>query len=83
MKDINTFCLPEIIYNPTLVLSPHIFLLGMLFHIQLFKSLSIKTTEQLYSLSILNELNQQELSLQNDLLNKFIICMMVCEGDDV
>ncbi|KAL2374951.1 hypothetical protein RJ035_001618 [Blastomyces gilchristii] len=49
----------------------------------LFKSLSIKTAEQLYSLGILNELNQQELSLQNDLLDKFIICMVICEGDDV
>ncbi|ODH12934.1 hypothetical protein ACO22_07765 [Paracoccidioides brasiliensis] len=83
MKNVNTFWLSEIIYDLTLVLSSHVFLLGMLFHIQVFKSSSIKTAEQLYSLSILNRLNQQELPLQNDLLDKFIFCMMVCKKDDI
>ncbi|KGM91454.1 uncharacterized protein PADG_12475 [Paracoccidioides brasiliensis Pb18] len=68
----NTFWLPEIIYDLTLVLSPHAFLLGMLFHIQAFKSSSIKTAEQLYSLGILDRLNQQELPLRDDLLDKFV-----------
>ncbi|KLJ12185.1 hypothetical protein EMPG_12753, partial [Blastomyces silverae] len=35
----------KIIYNLTLILSSHVFLLRMLFHIQMFKSLSIKTAE--------------------------------------
>ncbi|PGG98902.1 hypothetical protein GX51_06549 [Blastomyces parvus] len=72
MKNANTFWLPEIIYDPTLVLSPHVFLLGMLFHIQAFKSPSIRTAEQLYSLGILDRLNQQELPLRDGLLDKFI-----------
>ncbi|ODH52419.1 hypothetical protein GX48_01482 [Paracoccidioides brasiliensis] len=82
MKDVNTFRLPEIIYDPTLVLSPHVFL-GMLFHIEVFKSPSLKTPEQLYSLRILDRLNQQELPLRDDLANKFIFCMVVREGDGV
>ncbi|OJD16129.1 hypothetical protein AJ78_03709 [Emergomyces pasteurianus Ep9510] len=83
MKDANTFWLPEIIYDPTLVLSPHVFLLGMLFHIQAFKSPSIRTAEQLYSLGILDGLNQQELPMRDDLLDKFVFCMVVREGDGV
>ncbi|ODH43977.1 hypothetical protein ACO22_00949 [Paracoccidioides brasiliensis] len=83
MKDVNTFRLPEIIYDPTLVLSPHVFLLGMLFHIEVFKSPSLKTPERLYSLRILDRLNQQELPLRDDLANKFIFCMVVREGDGV
>jgi hypothetical protein len=36
----NTFPIPEIVFDPTLVLSPHVFLLGMLFRIQAFKNIS-------------------------------------------
>ncbi|KAL4737188.1 hypothetical protein BDV11DRAFT_192371 [Aspergillus similis] len=39
-KEKNTFPIPEIIFDPILVLSPHVFLLGMLFHIQGFKNFS-------------------------------------------
>jgi hypothetical protein len=43
----NEFKIPEIIYDPTLVLSPHTFLLGMLFKVQAFKSTSIVSPEKL------------------------------------
>ncbi|OJD22468.1 hypothetical protein ACJ73_06185 [Blastomyces percursus] len=83
MKDANTFWLPEIIYDPTLVLSPHIFLLGMLFHIRAFKSPGIRRPEDLYRLGVLNGLNQQELPLRDDLADLFVFCSAVREGGGV
>ncbi|KGQ00729.1 hypothetical protein PAAG_12607 [Paracoccidioides lutzii Pb01] len=63
MKDANTFPLPEIIYDPTLVLSPHVLLLGMLFHINAYKSPSIDCPQNLYNLNVLKGLNEQQLPL--------------------
>ncbi|EDN05111.1 predicted protein [Histoplasma mississippiense (nom. inval.)] len=83
MKDANTFWLPEIIYDPTLVLSPHVFLLGMLFYIQAFKSPGIRRPEDLYSLGVLNGLNQQQLPLRDDLADLFVFCSAVREGGGV
>ncbi|KMP09285.1 hypothetical protein CIRG_09455 [Coccidioides immitis RMSCC 2394] len=34
IKNVNTFLLPEVIYDLTLILSLHVLLLGMLFHIK-------------------------------------------------
>ncbi len=70
----NVFQIPEIIYDPTLILSPHVFLLGMLFKAQAFASPSINSLEKLYSLNILNELGEQKLPLKEKLDNEFIFC---------
>ncbi|KAN0116787.1 Protein of unknown function (DUF3435) domain containing protein [Hyaloscypha variabilis] len=59
IKDTNTFPIPEIIFNPTLILSPYIFLLGILFKMLAFKSPSINSLERLYSLNILDRLNKR------------------------
>ncbi|OJD20116.1 hypothetical protein ACJ73_08553, partial [Blastomyces percursus] len=53
-KALNEFKIPEIIFDQTLVLSPHICLLTMLFHIGGFMSISttglvLDSTEKLYS----------------------------------
>ncbi|KAH6667257.1 hypothetical protein B0J14DRAFT_603092, partial [Halenospora varia] len=77
MKDANEFKIPEIIYDPTLVLSPHTFLLGMLFKVQAFKSPSIVSPEKLYSLNVLNGMNEQQLPLRDELSDDFIICQAV------
>jgi uncharacterized protein DUF3435 len=79
----NTFQLPEIIYDPSLILSPHVFLLGMLFYIQAFKSPSIASPEKLYDLRVLNGLNEQKLPLRDDLADKFVFCEAVREGEAV
>lgn len=71
MKDANVFLIPEIIYDPMLVLSPHVFLLGMLFKGQAFKSPSIDSPKRLYSLSILDGLNKQLLPLKEELDDDF------------
>ena len=74
------FLIPEIIYDPTLVLSPHVFLLGMLFKIQAFESPSIDSPERLYSLNVLDGLNEQALPLREELDDDFVFCPAVREA---
>jgi hypothetical protein len=59
------------------VLSPHTFLLGMLFKVQAFKSPSIVSPEKLYSLNVLNGMNEQQLPLKDELSDDFIFCQAV------
>ncbi|KKZ67419.1 hypothetical protein EMCG_06914 [[Emmonsia] crescens] len=80
-KASDTFTLSEIIYDPSLILSPHVFLLGMLFHFQAFKSPSLTSPERLYDLGVLEGLNQQKLPLRDDLRDKFLFCEAVREGE--
>jgi hypothetical protein len=77
------FPIPEIIYDPTLVLSPHVFLLSMLFKAQAFKSPSIDSPERLYSLDVLDGLNEQELPLKDELGDDFVFCQAVREAHSV
>lgn len=79
--DRNEFKIPEIIFDPTLVLSPHVCLLSMLFHIKGFKRISttgpvLDSPEKLYSLGVLDGLGQQELKLKDNLLDKFVFCQV-------
>ncbi|KGY15246.1 hypothetical protein PABG_11827 [Paracoccidioides brasiliensis Pb03] len=83
MKDQNTFRLREIIFDPTLILSPHVFLLGMLFHIKAFKYLLITGAETLYDLGVLEGLNYQKVPLRNNLDDKFVFGQAVREADAV
>lgn len=50
----NTFVIPEILHDPTLILSPHEFLLGILFDNNAFWAPSIKTNEDLRRLWLEN-----------------------------
>lgn len=84
-KHSNEFKIPEIIFDPTLVLSPHVCLLGMLFHIKGFKRRSsngpvLDCPENLYRLGILDGLGQQPLLLKEDLLDKFVFCQVSRDG---
>lgn len=77
--DRNEFKIPEIIFDPTLVLSPHICLLTMLFHIGGFKSIStsgpvLDCAEKLYRVKVLDGKGQQPLLLKDELLDKFVFC---------
>ena len=79
--DRNEFKVPEIIFDPTLVLSPHVCLLSMLFHIQGFKKSSttgpvLDCPAKLYSLKVLNGKGQQELKLKDEILDKFVFCQV-------
>ncbi|OAT04586.1 hypothetical protein BDBG_16292 [Blastomyces gilchristii SLH14081] len=78
-KALNEFKISEIIFDSTLVLSLHICLLTLLFHIGGFKSIStsepvLDCAEKLYSIKVLNGKGQQLLLLKNELLNKFVFC---------
>ncbi|EAS30331.2 uncharacterized protein CIMG_05810 [Coccidioides immitis RS] len=80
-KALNKFKILEIIFDLTLVLSPHICLLTMLFHIGGFKSISttgpvLDSAEKLYSIKVLDGKGQQPLLLKNELLDKFVFCQM-------
>ncbi|EED11909.1 conserved hypothetical protein [Talaromyces stipitatus ATCC 10500] len=61
-KDENTFPLPEIIFDPSLVLSPHVFLLGLLFADRAFRCVDgeevLVSAEQLLRLYIRPECNE-------------------------
>ena len=83
--DRNEFKIPETIFDPTLVLSPHVCLLSMLFHIQGFKRFSttgpvLDCPEKLYSLGVLNGKGQQELKLKDEILDKFVFCQVEREA---
>ncbi|CZS92472.1 uncharacterized protein RAG0_03051 [Rhynchosporium agropyri] len=82
-KDMNEFKIPDIIYDPTLVLSPHVFLLGMLFKARAFKSPSIDCPERLYSLKVLKGLNEQPLPLRDEMDDEFIFCEAVDEAQGI
>ncbi|EEH36509.2 hypothetical protein PAAG_06927 [Paracoccidioides lutzii Pb01] len=73
--DGNVFKMPEIIFDPTLVLSPHICLLSMLFRIGGFKLIwttgqVLDSAENLYSAKVLDGKGQQQLLLKDELLDK-------------
>jgi hypothetical protein len=74
------FMILEIIYDPTLVHSPHVFLLGMLFKIRAFKSPSIDSPENLYSLDVLEGLNEQSLPLREAIDDDFVFCQAIREA---
>jgi len=48
----NTFPIPEIIYDSSLILSPYAFLLGLIFANQAFKALNLTSPEQLGKLYV-------------------------------
>lgn len=58
------------------MLSPHTFLLGMLFKVQAFKSPSIVSPEKLYSLNVLDGMNEQQLPLRDELRDDFVFCQV-------
>jgi hypothetical protein len=78
-----TFPIPEIIFDPTLVLSPHTFLLGMLFKAKAFLDPSIDSPEKLYSLNVLKGLGEQELPLRGELDDEFLFCQVVREANGI
>ncbi|KAH7304346.1 hypothetical protein BKA65DRAFT_364159, partial [Rhexocercosporidium sp. MPI-PUGE-AT-0058] len=73
------FKIPKIIYDLTFILSPHVFLLGILFKAPIFKSPSINYPIKLYNLKVLKGLNKQLLPLQDEINCEFIFYKAVRE----
>lgn len=69
MKTSNTFPVPEIIFDPSLVLSPHVFLLGLILADGAFAAPNLTSAEQLSRLDIRPGTNQLPLLLKSSLAN--------------
>jgi hypothetical protein len=78
-----TFLIPEIIFDLTLVLSLHVFLLRMLFKARAFQDLNIDLPDKLYSLKVLKGLGEQELLLREEINDEFVFCQAVREVDSI
>ncbi|BDD63414.1 hypothetical protein MAP00_008306 [Monascus purpureus] len=74
----NTFPLPEIIYGPSLMLSPHTFLLGILFHDDAFRAPGIKSMEDLRRLWVEDGRQQMEVPLKRDKAKHYVFCKVKC-----
>ncbi|KAI2834294.1 hypothetical protein CBS11350_10827 [Aspergillus niger] len=70
----NTFPLPEIIYDPSLMLSPHTFLLGILFHDDAFRAPGIKSMGDLRRLWVEDGRQQMEVPLKRDKAKHYVFC---------
>ncbi|OAQ58191.1 C2H2 finger domain-containing protein [Pochonia chlamydosporia 170] len=66
-KDAKTFTIPEMMFDPSLLLSPHAFLLGILFRHQAFRASHLTSPRQLDELDIHPGERELSLPLRNDL----------------
>jgi hypothetical protein len=65
----NTFPIPEIVYDPSLIFSPHMILLGMIFDDQAFAAPSLTSPEKLSRLDIEPGCNQLPLPFKQEMEN--------------
>lgn len=65
----NTFPFPEIMYDETLIFSPHVILLGILFHDRAFAAYNLRTPEDLSRLVIPPGRNELPIRLKRSLDN--------------
>ncbi|CAJ2505605.1 Uu.00g129990.m01.CDS01 [Anthostomella pinea] len=66
-KDAKTFTIPETMFDPSLLLSPHVFLLGILFQHQAFRAPSLVSPRLLDDLDIHPDEKELPLPLRDDL----------------
>ncbi|CAJ2505656.1 Uu.00g130500.m01.CDS01 [Anthostomella pinea] len=71
-KDAKTFTIPETIFDPSLFLSPYVFLLGILFQHQAFWAPSLVSPRHLDDLDIYPGENELPLPLRDDLKGVYI-----------
>ncbi|CAG7927890.1 unnamed protein product [Penicillium olsonii] len=71
---INTFPFPEIIDDPSLVFSPHVFIFGILFWLQAFESPALSSMERLRSLFVQGGRQQMPLPLKPEVEDHYLFC---------
>jgi hypothetical protein len=71
----NNFPLPEIVDDPSLIFSPHVFLFGILFYLDAFEAPSLRSMEDLRRLLVEDGCQQMELPLKPELEEHFLFCM--------
>ncbi|KAK1974365.1 hypothetical protein LZ30DRAFT_812371 [Colletotrichum cereale] len=76
----NTYPIPKTMFNPSLLLSPHVFLLGILFCHQAFRTPSLTSPDQLKKLDIYPGKLKLPLPLQEDLNDTYIFRHAVSTG---
>ncbi|EER42287.1 C2H2 finger domain-containing protein [Histoplasma capsulatum H143] len=79
----NTFILPEIIYEPSLILSPHNFLFGILFFFGAFKATNLTSMEKLRGLTIGGGRQQKPIPLKPEMADHYVFCKVTKEGGKV
>ncbi|EEH45265.2 uncharacterized protein PADG_01415 [Paracoccidioides brasiliensis Pb18] len=79
----HTFILPEIIYDPSLILSPHNFLFGILFFFGAFKATNLISMEQLRGLTIGGGRQQKPIPLKPEMADHYVFCKVTKEGGKV
>jgi hypothetical protein len=67
-----TFTLPETLYDPSLLLNPHIFLIGILFRHQAFRAQNLTSPRQLNKLDIHPGENELPIPLRDDLRGVYV-----------
>ncbi|EED20923.1 C2H2 finger domain protein, putative [Talaromyces stipitatus ATCC 10500] len=72
-KALNTFSFPEIIYGVSLVFSPHVFIMGLLFHANAFQT-NIKSMDDLRRLFVMRGCQQLELPLKKEMDDYYLFC---------
>ncbi len=68
----NTFPVPEVLWDPCLLLSPHVFFLGILFANEAFEAPGLTSPEQLHVLDIHPEEQELPLPLKKSLNKMFV-----------
>ncbi|CAG7940526.1 unnamed protein product [Penicillium salamii] len=76
----NTFPLPEIIDDPSLVFSPHVFIFGLLFWLQAFEYPALSSMERLRSLFFQGGRQQMPLPLKPEVEDHYIFCKTEIEN---
>ncbi|CAG8901459.1 unnamed protein product [Penicillium egyptiacum] len=73
-ETVNNFPLPEIIDDPSLIFSPHVFIFGILFRLQAFESPALSSIERLRSLFVQGGRQQMPLPLKPEVEHYYIFC---------
>jgi hypothetical protein len=61
--------------DPTLIFSPHVFLFGILFHLDAFEADGLRSMEEVRRLLVEDGCEQMELYLKPDVEEHFLFCM--------
>ncbi|KND85610.1 hypothetical protein TOPH_09291, partial [Tolypocladium ophioglossoides CBS 100239] len=72
VKDAKTFPIPETLFDPSLLLNPHVFLLGIIFRHRAFRAPSLTSPEHLANLDIHPDERELPLPLRGDLKDTYI-----------
>ncbi|EDN02645.1 predicted protein [Histoplasma mississippiense (nom. inval.)] len=83
MGKLNTFVLPEIIFDVSLVFSPHVFLFGFLFHAEAFENSSLQSMEDVRKLVPADGCQEMPLPLKREMDNWYIFCKVDVQDGQV